>query len=136
MVAALTHLLTQQQSTVPTVGASGAIAGVLGAYLLLFSDGAAGGDVSGVLFLPFFFEVPAVLYLGCGSSCSCLADRWRWRVPRMLAVSRGGHTSVGLWQGSCCAYYLRGGPLFGGCNPMSTASSGRGSPVGVDSGGG
>jgi membrane associated rhomboid family serine protease len=64
VVAALTHLLTQQQSTVPTVGASGAIAGVLGAYLLLFSDGAAGGDVSGVLFLPFFFEVSAVLYLG------------------------------------------------------------------------
>ena len=49
MVAALTHLLTQQQSTVPTVGASGAIAGVLGAYLLLFSDGAAGGDVSGAI---------------------------------------------------------------------------------------
>jgi membrane associated rhomboid family serine protease len=48
VVAALTHLLTQQQSTVPTVGASGAIAGVLCAYLL-FSDGAAGGDVSGAI---------------------------------------------------------------------------------------
>jgi membrane associated rhomboid family serine protease len=33
-VAAMTDLMTQWESTVPTVGASGAIAGVLGAYLL------------------------------------------------------------------------------------------------------
>ncbi len=37
LVAAVTELITQPESTVPTVGASGAIAGVLGAYLLLLS---------------------------------------------------------------------------------------------------
>jgi rhomboid family protein len=63
VVAALTHMLTQSQSTVPTVGASGAIAGVLGAYLLLF-PAARLVVMFPVFFLPFFFEVPAVFYLG------------------------------------------------------------------------
>ena len=36
MLAALSHLVTEPNSMVPTVGASGAIAGVMGAYLLLF----------------------------------------------------------------------------------------------------
>jgi membrane associated rhomboid family serine protease len=62
-VAAMTHLMTQSESTVPTVGASGAIAGVLGAYLLLFPT-ARLVVMFPVLFLPFFFELPAVLYLG------------------------------------------------------------------------
>jgi membrane associated rhomboid family serine protease len=63
VVAAVTHMLTQPQSTVPTVGASGAIAGVLGAYLLLFPT-ARLIVMFPVFFLPFFFELPAVLYLG------------------------------------------------------------------------
>src|SRR5438309_10173876 len=36
VIAGLTQLLTNPDSTVPSVGASGAIAGVLGAYLLFF----------------------------------------------------------------------------------------------------
>ncbi len=36
IMAALSHALTDSTSTVPMVGASGAISGVLGAYLLLF----------------------------------------------------------------------------------------------------
>jgi membrane associated rhomboid family serine protease len=63
VLAGLTHLLTQPHSTVPTVGASGAISGVLGAYLLLFPT-ARLVVLFPVLFLPLFFEVPAVLYLG------------------------------------------------------------------------
>src|ERR1700730_6177226 len=63
LAAAVTHLVTQPESTVPTVGASGAIAGVLGAYLLLFPT-ARLVVLFPVLFLPLFFELPAVLYLG------------------------------------------------------------------------
>jgi rhomboid family protein len=46
------------QSMVPVIGASGAIAGVLGAYFILYPRGSIL-----TLFPPFFFRVPAVLYL-------------------------------------------------------------------------
>ncbi len=36
IVASLTHIFTNPNSTIPTVGASGAIAAVLGAYLILY----------------------------------------------------------------------------------------------------
>jgi membrane associated rhomboid family serine protease len=63
LLAALSHVFTQPYSTVPTVGASGAIAGVLGAYFLLFPT-ARVIVLFPLLFLPLFFELPAVLYLG------------------------------------------------------------------------
>src|SRR6266853_6825984 len=62
-IAGLTQLLTNPDSTIPSVGASGAIAGVLGAYLIFFPT-ARLVVVFPIFFFPFFFEVPAVLYLG------------------------------------------------------------------------
>jgi membrane associated rhomboid family serine protease len=50
-------------STVPTIGASGAVAGVLGGYLLLYPH----ARVVTVVFIIFFFtilELPAILFLG------------------------------------------------------------------------
>jgi hypothetical protein len=127
LAAAVTHLMTQPESTVPTVGASGAIAGVLGAYLLLFPT-ARLVVLFPVLFFPFFFELPAVLYLGArGFSFSCSAGRWRWPVLRKSAASRFGHTSGGLRQGFSCVHCLCDVLARDGCNLMSTASSGRGS---------
>jgi membrane associated rhomboid family serine protease len=63
LAAGLVHWFTNLHSTIPTVGASGAIAGVLGAYFLLFPTARVIVLVP-ILFLPFFFELPAVLYLG------------------------------------------------------------------------
>ena len=63
LAAGLVHWLTNPDSTIPTVGASGAIAGVLGAYFFLFPY-ARVIVLMPVLFLPFFFELPALLYLG------------------------------------------------------------------------
>ena len=63
LAAGLTHYFTNLGSPVPTVGASGAIAGVMGAYLVLFPTARVLTLVP-VLFLPLFFEVPAVVYLG------------------------------------------------------------------------
>ena len=63
IIAGLTHTLINTTSAVPSVGASGAIAGVLGAYLLLFPD----AKVRTLLFLgPFFTlaRIPAVLLIG------------------------------------------------------------------------
>jgi membrane associated rhomboid family serine protease len=63
VVASLTHLLTNPSSEIPTVGASGAIAAVLGAYLVLFPASRI------VTFIPLrFFSrvtiVPAIVLLG------------------------------------------------------------------------
>jgi membrane associated rhomboid family serine protease len=62
VLAGITQVLANPDSTLPSVGASGAIAGVLGAYLLLFPT-ARLIVMFPIFFFPFFFEVPAVLYL-------------------------------------------------------------------------
>jgi membrane associated rhomboid family serine protease len=57
------HVLTDLNSQTPTLGASGAIAAVLGAYALLFPR----ARVITVIFIVFFFtilELPALLVLG------------------------------------------------------------------------
>ena len=63
VVASLTHLVTNWGSEIPTVGASGAIAAVLGAYLLLFP----GSRIVTAIPLGKFTQlttVPAIVVLG------------------------------------------------------------------------
>jgi membrane associated rhomboid family serine protease len=57
------HLATNPHSMVPTIGASGAIAGVMGAYFVLYPRARIVTLVP-VFFWPLFVELPAVLYLG------------------------------------------------------------------------
>jgi membrane associated rhomboid family serine protease len=63
LAAGLVHYFTNTESTLPTVGASGAIAGVLGAYFLFFPY-ARVITLIPLFFLPLFVEIPAVTYLG------------------------------------------------------------------------
>ncbi len=63
VAATLVHVVSAPDSTVPLVGASGAIAGVLGAYMALFP----GVRVHVLVFLFFFIQVvrvPALIVLG------------------------------------------------------------------------
>ena len=64
LAAALTHAYLSPDSTVPTIGASGAISGVLGAYLMFFPHARVLTLVVFVFFIVDVIEVPAVLYLG------------------------------------------------------------------------
>ena len=57
---ALVHALMQPLSPVPMIGASGAVSGVLGAYLLLYPR----ARIWVVFFLPIPFRIPAVIVLG------------------------------------------------------------------------
>jgi membrane associated rhomboid family serine protease len=57
------QIVTSTNSAVPSIGASGAVAGVLGGYLLLFPR----ARVVTVVFIIFFFtilELPAIFFLG------------------------------------------------------------------------
>jgi membrane associated rhomboid family serine protease len=63
LAAGAIHFLTNAASTAPTIGASGAIAGVMGAYFVLYPR-ARVLTVVPVFFWPLFFELPAVVYLG------------------------------------------------------------------------
>jgi membrane associated rhomboid family serine protease len=76
VVASLSHVLIHPSSTVPLLGASGAVAGVLGAYFLLFPK-------ANVLTLIVFFfvhivRIPAVVFLGL------------WFALQVLSSTAGG----------------------------------------------
>ncbi len=63
VAAALAQVAIDPQSDVPLVGASGAIAAALGAYIVLFP----GARILSLVFLGFFYqllEVPAIIVLG------------------------------------------------------------------------
>ena len=63
IAAALTQVVIDPRSTVPLVGASGAIAAALGAYIVLFPS----ARILSLVFLGFFYqllEVPALVVLG------------------------------------------------------------------------
>jgi len=61
--AALLHSYTNAGSTVPTIGASGAIAGVMGAYFRFYPSARVETLVPPFVFGPYFV-LPAVLFLG------------------------------------------------------------------------
>jgi membrane associated rhomboid family serine protease len=63
LAAGVLHIVFNPASRVPTVGASGAIAGVMGAYLLLFPHATVITLVPIFIFLQTI-ELPAIIFLG------------------------------------------------------------------------
>ena len=63
VVAGGVHVYFHPASTVPTIGASGAIAGVMGAYFVLYPR-ARVITLIPLLFYPLFVELPAFVFLG------------------------------------------------------------------------
>lgn len=59
----LSHMVFNLHSTVPTIGASGAIAGVMGAYVLLYPRSRILTLIP-IIFIPWFIEIPAFIFLG------------------------------------------------------------------------
>src|SRR4051812_12408984 len=98
IAAAALQIAIDPSSTVPNLGASGAIAGVLGGYLILFPA----ARVITVIFIVFFFtliELPAIVILGF------------WFVQQVL-FGYFGLDSAG--EGGGVAYFAHvGGFIFG-----------------------
>jgi len=61
IAASLAHALVNANSVVPALGASGAIAGVIGCYVRMFPFARLVMMIP-ILFFPFFFEVPAFAF--------------------------------------------------------------------------
>ncbi|MEW6571524.1 MAG: rhomboid family intramembrane serine protease [Nitrospirota bacterium] len=62
-IAAYAHAITNSKSMIPMIGASGAVSGILGAYLLLFPR----AGIYTILFLGFFIttvKIPALIVIG------------------------------------------------------------------------
>ncbi len=60
LFASLSHIMFNLGSTIPSVGASGAIAAVMGAYIMMFP-----GSRIRTIIPPFFiFQIPAYVFLG------------------------------------------------------------------------
>ncbi len=61
--ATLVHLMTNAHSAVPTIGASGAVAAVMGAYFRLYPHARVQAVIPPLMWGPVF-ELPAVVFLG------------------------------------------------------------------------
>jgi len=59
----ISHLITNYYSLAPTIGASGAVAGVMGAYFILHPK-ARILTIIPIFFIPYFIEIPAFIFLG------------------------------------------------------------------------
>lgn len=63
VLAGVVHVYFNPESPVPTIGASGAISGVMGAYFVLYPR-ARIVTLIPILFYPLFVELPAFVFLG------------------------------------------------------------------------
>jgi membrane associated rhomboid family serine protease len=116
-IAIAAQVLIDPTSTVPLIGASGAIAGVLGGYLILFPT----VKVRGIIFLGYIgriAELPAVLVLGF------------WFVLQVI----NGVASLGEFQyGGGVAFFAHIGGFIGGMILTALAASLVGKRRGADS---
>ena len=101
-LAALTQWFFSQNSGIPSLGASGAIAGVMGAYILLFPR----AQVLTLVFLGFFIttvRIPAIFFLGF------------WFVQQALygVASLNAPSNIGMESGGIAYWAHAGGFVFG-----------------------
>ncbi len=80
----LFHLLSDTQSMVPTIGASGAVAGVMGAYFITHPNSKILTLIP-IIFIPWFVEIPAFIFIGI------------WFAMQLLSAVGGGGGGIAWW---------------------------------------
>jgi membrane associated rhomboid family serine protease len=118
VLAALSQWFFSANSGVPSLGASGAIAGVMGAYILKFPN------VRVVTFIPLFFtaiRVPAVFFLGFWFLQQAFNGLAMLEAPANVGMESGG---VAYWAHA--GGFIFGailGPMLGLFSPDSKPAS-------------
>ncbi len=119
-LASLAQWFFAQDSTIPSLGASGAIAGVMGAYILRFPK----VEIIGVIPLGFFFpsfRVPAYFFLGFWFIQQAFYGIASLEAPTNIGMESGG---IAYWAHA--AGFVFGavlGPLLGLFNDKSQEES-------------
>ncbi|MFM8333116.1 MAG: rhomboid family intramembrane serine protease [Candidatus Methylumidiphilus sp.] len=111
LVAGGLQIFANPQATAPMVGASGALAGVLGAYFFMYPYARV---VIWVFFLPLFFEVPAIGFLGI------------WVIIQLYQATGANAAADVAWWGHL------GGFIAGVLTHRLFLSPARGAPPGFD----
>jgi len=105
-IATLTHVLFNFNSPVPVIGASGAISGVMGAYLLLFPTARVY-----TLFIFFYFirviPIPALIVIGFWIIIQILQGVQTIGLPELTGVAWFAH--IGGFAAGVLLIYLFGG---------------------------
>jgi membrane associated rhomboid family serine protease len=115
LAANLVQFVVNHDATVPVIGASGAIAGVMAAYLRLFPF-ARIITLFPILFIPYFLEIPAYFFMGLWFLMQVLSG------AASLAMAEGGG-GIAWWAhiGGFAVGFLLVKPLcsrrLGGCHP-------------------
>jgi len=105
IVAALSHTMTATGSGVPMIGASGAVSGVLGAYILLFPM----ARVHTIIFLGFFVQsvqIPALIVIGFWAIIQLVSGLITQGMPGQGGIAWFAHAggflagliTIKLWQ--------------------------------------
>lgn len=63
LIASLSHFILYRNSAVPAIGASGAISGVMAAYMLMFPKSTIISFIP-IFIIPLFLPIPAMIYIG------------------------------------------------------------------------
>jgi membrane associated rhomboid family serine protease len=102
VLASLAQWYFSQGSQLPSLGASGAIAGVMGAYIIRFPNVAV-RTVIPIGIFPFFTRIPAYFYLGI----------WFFQQALYSFATLAPRTNVGMENGGVAYWAHAGGFVFG-----------------------
>jgi len=109
LASGLLQALVAPTSRVPAIGASGAIAAVLGAYLILYPAGRVLTLIPLFIF-PWFVEIPAIFYLGFWFVSQLFSGLAALNVPNaanMGGVAWWAHIGGFLFGVFACRFFIR-----------------------------